>query len=174
MFSFSVGLACSCESSSEYSSQEEVVEAEETVLLPPPPLRITVLEDAAETEEVIAAHGRTDGGLCARAPTTGLLSVSASRGPHPLPVDTRVVRRVGLGKDGESAIARHLARSSSPSVLCLAPPKPAMRQTDGGGKKACKDPLGEGRMEGREGEGIRWKERMTLGYSRPPGRCSMV
>ena len=143
------------------------MEAEETVLLPPPPLRITVLEDAAETEEVIAPHEE----LC-RA-TTGLL-VSASRGPHPLPVDTRVVRRVGLGKDGESAIARHLARSSSPSVLCLAPPKPAMRQTDGGGKKACKDPLGEGRMEGREGEGMRWKERMTLGYSRPPGRCSMV
>ena len=57
---FSVGLACSWESSSEYSSQEEVVEAEETVLLPPPPLRITVLEVAAETEEVIAAHG----GLC--------------------------------------------------------------------------------------------------------------
>ena len=126
---FSVGLACSWESSSEYSSQEEVVEAEETVLLPPPPLRITVLEDAAETEEVIAAHGRTDGGLCARAPTTGLLSVSASRGPHPLPGNTRA-RRVGLGKDGESAIARHLARSS-PSVLCLAPPKPAMRQTYG-------------------------------------------
>ena len=52
---FSVGLACSCESSSEYSSHEDVVEAEETVLLPPP-LRTTVLEDAAETEEVIAAH----------------------------------------------------------------------------------------------------------------------
>ena len=119
---FSVGLACSCESSSEYSSQEEVVEAEETVLLPPPPLRITVLEDAAETEEVIAAHG------CAGRPPGGL-SVSASRGPHPLPGNTRA-RRVGLGKDGESAIARHLARSS-PSVLCLAPPKPAMRQTDG-------------------------------------------
>ena len=134
---------------------------------------------AAATQDHGARGRRRDRGghrgarLC-RAPTTVLLSVSASRGPHPLPVDTRVVRRVGLGKDGESAIARHLARSSSPPVLCLAPPKPAMRQTDGGGKKACKDPLGEGRMEGREGEGIRWKERMTLGYSRPPGRCSMV
>ena len=53
---FSVGLTCSWESSSEYSSQEEVVEAEETVLLPPP-LRITVLEDAAETVEVIVPHG---------------------------------------------------------------------------------------------------------------------
>ena len=29
-------------------------------------------------------------------------------------------------------------------------------------------------MEGREGEGIRWKERMTLGYSRPPGARPML
>ena len=41
-------LACSCDSSSEYSSQEDVVEADETVLLP---LRITVLEDAADDDE---------------------------------------------------------------------------------------------------------------------------
>ena len=55
-------LACSCDSSSEYSSQEEVVEADEAVLLP---LSITVLEDAAvdvETDEDIVKPRRAGAG----------------------------------------------------------------------------------------------------------------
>ena len=90
-----VVLACSCDSSSEYSSQEDVVEADETVLLP---LRITVLEDAAdddETEEEDMAEPAGEGTQGRRAEPTGLAGYQ-SRDPHPLLIHIRVrVRREG-------------------------------------------------------------------------------
>ena len=85
-----VVLACSCDSSSEYSSQEDVVEADETVLLP---LRITVLEDAAdddETEEEDMAEP-SRGGEAGRTNRAGY----QSRDPHPLLIHIRVRREGG-------------------------------------------------------------------------------
>ena len=85
-------LACSCDSSSEYSSQDDVVEADETVLLP---LRITVLEDAADDDE-------------AEEDIVDLVWVFTRPSPFPHPHSTSVV---GI----EGVRVRHLALSSPKS-----------------------------------------------------------
>ena len=107
-----VVLACSCDSSSEYSSQEDVVEADETVLLP---LRITVLEDAAdddETEEEDMAEPAGEGTQGRRAEPTGL-AIS-----HAILI---------LSSSTSASVGR--AGVSESETSCALRPKPAMRQT---------------------------------------------